>query len=83
MVQIWYKNKSKIRIIQVLSEKYWYKNMVQLVELHHILLLIIMCFISLPRSRHRLRHRRFRAWAGCLLRGWRRLELAVAAVPER
>ena len=34
--------------------------MVQLVELHHILLLIFMWLISLPRSRRRLRgrHRR-------------------------
>lgn len=42
MVQIWYKNKPKIRIKQELDKKYRYKNMVQLVELHHILLLIFM-----------------------------------------
>lgn len=53
MVQIWYKNKPKIRIKQKLGEKYGYKNMVQLVELHHILLLIFMWIISLLQSRRR------------------------------
>lgn len=49
MVQIWYKNKQKIRINQESGEKYRHKNMVQLVELHHILLLGFMCLISLPQ----------------------------------
>ena len=62
MVQIWYKNKLNIGIKQELDEKYEYKNMVQLVEFHHILLLIFMWIISLPQS---LRHPRDRR---CCLR---------------